>query len=98
MRIVYNVATGEVSEYPDEPIEPLSPEEQRSQQIQQIQTQIDQLESKELLPRITREFMLKSLEGTYSADQLSQTIGYTKLKAFDDQIVQLRAQLKALGG
>jgi hypothetical protein len=62
-----------------------------------IQNQIDSLEYQQLLPRITREFMLEYLETTYTPEQLAQNIGYTKLKEFDDQIASLRTQIKALG-
>lgn len=58
-----------------------------------IAAQITQLESLQMLPRIVREFLLAYSEGQYTPAQLAQNIGYTKLKAFDDQIVALRSQL-----
>ena len=62
-----------------------------------IQNQIDSLEYQQLLPRITREFMLEYLAATYTSEQLAQNVGYTKLKEFDDQIASLRTQINDLG-
>jgi hypothetical protein len=58
-----------------------------------IQSQIEALEFAQLLPRVTREFMLFDSESRFTADQLAENPGYVKLKAFDMQIRALRAQL-----
>jgi hypothetical protein len=55
--------------------------------------QIKELETTQLLPRITREFMLGLSEATYPPEILVLNEGYRKLKAFDEQIVELRKQL-----
>lgn len=64
-----------------------------------IQGQIDELEKQTQLPRVTREFMLASMENMAAAqgltpDQLYQAnIGYRKVKDLDNQIKALRAQI-----
>lgn len=60
-----------------------------------IKTQINNLERQDLIPRGVREFMLKSLEKEAAEAGVSPTIlpAYVKLKARDDQIKLLRAQL-----
>ena len=61
--------------------------------------QIDTLEVESKIPRVTREFMLDLVEQTAQSkgmtlEQLSTAnAGYRKLKALDDQIKALRAQL-----
>lgn len=58
-----------------------------------IREQIRQLESDQLMPRATREFMLLSMESQFTPAQLLQNPGYQAVKAFDNQIVALRALL-----
>jgi hypothetical protein len=58
-----------------------------------IQGQIDELERQQLLPRATREFMLLSMQSMAKPEQLASNFGYQAVKAFDDQIATLRAQL-----
>ena len=60
-----------------------------------IRTQIDTLEAQQLLPRITREFMLSAAAAQAQAAGVDPTTntGYAKLKQFDTQIAGLRAQL-----
>lgn len=60
-----------------------------------IQAQIDELERTQLLPRITREFMLlqfAAVAAQQGVDPMTN-IAYVKLKEFDDQVSALRAQL-----
>lgn len=85
------------SEVPDIPVN-TGP----SQQEIVINT-IQQLEREQLMPRITREAILRIAEK--EAEELAPTLGvdptlllaknkaYTLLKAFDNQIAELRAQL-----
>ena len=60
-----------------------------------IQAEIDTLERTQLLPRITREFMLLQFSAVAAAQGVDPmtNIAYAKLKAFDDQVSALRAQL-----
>jgi len=60
-----------------------------------IRTQIAALETKQLLPRITREFMLSATEEHAQAAGVDpmQNMGYRKLKEFDVMISRLREQL-----
>lgn len=58
-----------------------------------IREQITQLETAQLLPRITREFMLGSFEATFTSEQLANNYSYQKLKEFDSKIVDLRSKL-----
>lgn len=53
------------------------------------------MESQYLLPRAVREFMLGALKAEAAKAGLDPMLlpAYTKLKAMDDQIVALRAQL-----
>lgn len=57
-----------------------------------IKAQIETLEAQQLLPRITREFMLASFEQAAAAAGIDPMInvGYAKLKEFDTQIAVLR--------
>ena len=55
--------------------------------------QIARLESQQLMPRATREFMLLSMESMFTAEQLALNPGYVAVKAFDSDIANLRAQL-----
>lgn len=59
------------------------------------QEAINRLESAQLLPRVTREFMLLSLEAQATPEQLAKLASYVKLKAFDNQIAALRAIIRA---
>ena len=58
-----------------------------------IRAQIKQLEAEQLMPRATREFMLTFMELNASAEVLAVNPGYQAVKAFDNQIKALRAQL-----
>lgn len=60
-----------------------------------IQAQIDELERTQLLPRISREFMLlqfASVATQQGVDPMTN-IAFSRLKAFDDQVAALRAKL-----
>ncbi len=61
--------------------------------VEPVVDQIARLEREQLLPRVSREFMLAYLEATYNPEQLTENIAYTKLKAFDESIKALRSQL-----
>ncbi|MDO8932063.1 MAG: hypothetical protein Q7U97_06700 [Rhodocyclaceae bacterium] len=56
--------------------------------------QIAALETQTMLPRVTREFMLTFMEMNATPAQLAENVGYTKVKALDDQVRGLRAKLK----
>jgi|GEM_PF-2885209 len=56
--------------------------------------QIRALEFEQLLPRVTREFMLLSLQAQSTPEQLAHLPAYVKLKAFDDLIAGLRAVIR----
>ena len=58
-----------------------------------IRAQIKSMEDRENLPRVSREFMLLTMEAQFPANVLAQNIGYVNLKAFDAQIKTLRDQL-----
>jgi putative heme iron utilization protein len=60
-----------------------------------IQSQINTLEEQQLLPRITREFMLSAAEAQAQAAGVDPNVnvGYRLLKQFDNSIASLRAQL-----
>jgi len=58
-----------------------------------IRAQIKQLEAEQLMPRATREFMLTFMELNAPAEVLAVNPGYQAVKAFDNQIKALRAQL-----
>lgn len=59
------------------------------------QAQIDALERAHMLPRVTREFMLLQFVSVATANNVdpNRNAGFVKLKALDDQIAALRAQL-----
>lgn len=57
------------------------------------QEKIDSLERQQLLPRATREFMLMFMELNAPPEVLAVNPGYQAVKAFDEQIKALRAQL-----
>ena len=88
----------------------LSPEEiaanqqkQAEEALLKVLTTIQQLEREQLMPRITREAILRIAEkeaeemapslGVNPALLLAKNKAYTLLKAFDNQIAALRAQL-----
>lgn len=58
-----------------------------------IRAEIKRLETEQLMPRGTREFMLLFMESSFTAPQLALNIGYVNMKAFDNQIKVLRDQL-----
>lgn len=58
-----------------------------------IRAEIKQLEDAQLMPRATREFMLMYMETNAPAEVLEVNPGYQAVKAFDEQIKLLRAQL-----
>jgi len=78
-----------------DPADPPTPTEQRAA----IQNQIDSLEKEQLLPRVTREGLLLTMEtfaamqGVTPAQLYIDNIAYKKVKDFDTQITLLRAQL-----
>ncbi len=55
--------------------------------------QIQALEQEQLLPRATREFMLLAMEAQFTPEQLEANPGYQAVKVFDNNIVNLRAQV-----
>lgn len=61
--------------------------------------EIKRLETESMIPRVTREFMLADVEekalakGLTLEQLIAANAGYRKLKALDDQIKALRAQL-----
>ena len=63
-----------------------------------IETDIQSLERREMLPRVTREFTLQLIVATAAGQGLTEPqlyavqAGYKKLKDFDAQIVALRGQ------
>jgi len=61
--------------------------------VRDIKSEIAQLESTQLMPRVTREFMLAYAMTVYTPEQLALNAGFTRLKAFDDEIKALRDQL-----
>jgi hypothetical protein len=60
-----------------------------------VETQISQLESQMLLPRVTREFMLIAFETQASAAGIDPMTNYAyrKVKGIDDEITSLRSKL-----
>jgi hypothetical protein len=58
-----------------------------------IRAQIRALESEQLMPRATREFMLLFMETNFTPEVLVLNPGYQAVKAFDNQIAALRSQL-----
>jgi hypothetical protein len=59
------------------------------------QSQISALEQSNLLPRVTREFMLLQFAAVAASQGIDPTtnIAYVKVKELDDQIAGLRSQL-----
>lgn len=58
-----------------------------------IRARIDNLERQQLMPRATREFMLMFMEANATPDILAANPGYQAVKAFDNEIKALGAQL-----
>lgn len=56
-------------------------------------TEIVRLEREQMLPRISREFMLGTIEAQFTPLQRGANFAYVSLKAFDNQIAALRALL-----
>lgn len=59
-----------------------------------ILAEIKANEREYMLPRVTREFMLLTMEAQFTPEQLARGKGYVALKAFDDAIASLRGKLK----
>ena len=55
--------------------------------------EIIRLDREQMLPRITREFMLGTIETQFTPLQRGANFAYISLKAFDNQIAALRALL-----
>ena len=66
---------------------------QQPDQKDAIRAQIAAMEREQLMPRATREFMLLFMESSFPAEALAANPGYMAVKAFDQQIAALRAQL-----
>jgi len=79
-------------------VAPPTPTEQRAA----IQTEIDSLERANLMPRVTREFLLLAAvqqavaQGVNESTLYAANIGYRKVKDFDAQIMSLRSQIGAI--
>jgi hypothetical protein len=58
-----------------------------------IRAQMEELERQQLMPRATREFMLMFMEANATPEILAVNPGYQAVKAFDNEIKVLRAQL-----
>ena len=56
-------------------------------------SQIESMERQQIMPRATREFMLMFMELNAPPEVLAVNPGYVAVKAFDNEIVALRAQL-----
>jgi hypothetical protein len=57
------------------------------------QEQIAALEQEQFMPRATREFMLLAMDAQFTPEQLALNPGYQAVKAFDNIIKDLRAQI-----
>lgn len=77
----------------EEEAEALRPKPPEPDPKDAIRAQIKQLESEQLMPRATREFMLLFMETQFTPEVLEMNPGYIAVKAFDNQIKALRAQL-----
>lgn len=55
--------------------------------------QIAALEREQIMPRATREFMLLAMEAQFPPEALAVNPGYQAVKAFDNIIKDLRAQI-----
>jgi hypothetical protein len=90
--IVIDASAGTVTEIQNPDI-PMSAEDVAKQVKAQAEADIDAMERASMIPRATREFMIGYAEATFTPEQLAANIGYQKVKAFDNQIRALRAQL-----
>ena len=72
---------------------PPAPAKSSEELAAEKQAAIDSMERATLMPRATREFMLGYAEATFTPEQLAANVGYQKVKALDNQIRALRAQL-----
>lgn len=80
------------------PADPLTSAELRAE----IQNQIALLEQQQILPRVTREGLLLTIEtfaamqGVTPAQLYLTNIGYRKTKDFDNTIIALRSKMEAI--
>jgi hypothetical protein len=97
-RIEYSIATGVRTEVELTP-EEIAAMQQAVDAKAVAAAEIKRLETENMMPRLAREFMLSvyAKEAADAGITLAQlevaNIGYRKLKALDDQIKALRAQL-----
>lgn len=75
---------------PPPPPEPPAPSPTESELAK---LRIEILEREQMMPRATREFMLTFMEVSFTPEQLALNYGYQAVKAFDNEIVALRAHL-----
>jgi len=87
----FDIVTGEevMRDYTPEELEAIASAPQPDPK-DTIRAQIKQLESEQLMPRATREFMLTFMEMNAPAEVLAVNPGYQAVKAFDLQIKALR--------
>lgn len=100
-RRVVDFLTGEEQEIPltpEEIAELNSREPTLEDQIEAIKSEIAMLEAQYMLPRVTREFMLQSLELQFTPEQLAQNIAYNRVKQVNDNIGAMRQRLSDLQG
>lgn len=62
----------------------------------EIREQMRMLEAEYIAPRWQREFAMGVMQSMATPEQLAVNYGYKAVKALDDQIAALRAQLEAL--
>ena len=55
--------------------------------------EIDAMERGQMLPRVTREFMLGYMRATFTDAQLLDSVAYQRLEALDNKIADLRRAL-----
>lgn len=91
---VIDLSTGEesVRDYTQEELDAIAALPQPDPK-DEIRAQIKALEAEQLMPRATREFMLLFMETNFTPEVLALNPGYQAVKAFDNQIAALRAQL-----
>lgn len=100
-KIVCDFFSGEPREEPlsEEDIQAIAEREPTLQDtIESLKSEIAAMEAQYMLPRITREFMLQSLEAQFTPEQLAQNIGYTRVKKVNDDIGAKRQRLSDLQG
>lgn len=100
-RRVVDFLTGQEQEVPltaEEIAELNNREPSLEEQIEAIKAEISAMEAQYMLPRITREFMLQSLDAQFTPEQLAQNIGYTRVKKVNDDIGAKRQRLSDLQG